>query len=80
MQDDFSSPHPVSRRTGSPCRGAASVVARGAKSGFVGNGYDSANLAASPSRTRHPVTGEHLITRLRPDFPVNGRQILGANG
>ena len=48
--------------------------------GFVGNGYDSANLAGLAFPYRHPVTGEHLITRLRPDFPVNGRKYLAPIG
>jgi hypothetical protein len=48
--------------------------------GFVGNGYDSANLSGLAFPYRHPVTGQHLVTRLRPDLPVNGRKYLAPIG
>jgi Domain of unknown function (DUF3854)/Protein of unknown function (DUF3987) len=48
--------------------------------GFGGNGYDAANLAGIAFPYRDPRTGHHLLTRLRPDVPVNGRKYLAPTG
>lgn len=48
--------------------------------GFVGNGYDTANLAGLAFPYRDPRTGQHLVTRLRPDIAVNGRKYLAPIG
>ncbi|HVL66776.1 MAG TPA: DUF3987 domain-containing protein [Vicinamibacterales bacterium] len=48
--------------------------------GFVGNGYDSANLSGLAFPYRHPRTGAHLVTRLRPDTSVQGRKYLAPIG
>ena len=61
--------------------GVRRVTSQEARSlGFVGNGYDGANLEGLAFPYRHPETGALLLTRLRPDTPINGRKYLAPIG
>lgn len=48
--------------------------------GFVGSGYDAANLAGLAFPYTDPRTEQRILTRLRPDVPVNGRKYLAPTG
>src|SRR5579864_2184306 len=48
--------------------------------GFVGNGCEGASLSGLAFPYRHPVNGQVLITRIRPDVAFQGRKYLAPIG
>jgi hypothetical protein len=48
--------------------------------GFVGGVFERATLSGLAFPYRDPRTGQHLLTRLRPDVPVDGRKYVAPIG